>query len=102
VALREAILSRPDAFVTILTNRMMTYALGRKLEPSDMPVVRRIVKKAAQSNYQVSSIVMGIVESAPFQMRTKLEPAGAVGLAPAKAVTGRTETATAARPDNKE
>ena len=54
---------------------MLTYALGRGLEPGDMPVVRRIVKKAAQSDYQLSSIVMGIVESAPFQMRTKLEPA---------------------------
>jgi len=40
-----------------------------------MPVVRRIVRKAAQNDYQLSSIVMGIVESAPFQMRTKLEPA---------------------------
>ncbi len=72
-ALREAILKRPDAVVTVLTERMMTYALGRKLEPSDLPVVRRIVKKTAQNKYQLSSIVMGIVESAPFQMRTKLE-----------------------------
>jgi mono/diheme cytochrome c family protein len=78
VALRQAILSRPAAFVTVLTDRMITYALGRKVEPSDMPVVRRIVKKAAQNDYQLSSIVMGIVESAPFQMRTKLEPAEAV------------------------
>jgi mono/diheme cytochrome c family protein len=74
VALREAIASRPDAFVTVVTEKMLTYALGRGLEPDDMPVVRRIVKKAAQNDYQLSSIVMGIVESAPFQMRTKLEP----------------------------
>ncbi len=72
-ALRDAILSRPDAFVTVVTERMMTYALGRGLEPSDMPVVRRIVKKAGQNEYGLSSIVMGIIESAPFQMRTKLE-----------------------------
>jgi mono/diheme cytochrome c family protein len=72
--LREAILSRPDAFVTIVTGKMLTYALGRGLEPSDMPVVRRIVKKAAQNDYRLSSIVTGIIESAPFQMRTKLEP----------------------------
>ena len=72
VALREAILSRPDAFVTTLTEQMLTYALGRGLEPSDMPVVRRIVKKAAQNDYRFASIIMGIVESAPFQMRTKL------------------------------
>ncbi len=74
VALRTAILSRPEAFVTVLTERMMTYALGRGVEPSDMPVIRNIVKKAALNNYRLSSIVMGIVESAPFQMRTKLEP----------------------------
>ena len=75
VALRNAILSRPDAFVTVVTEKILTYALGRGLEPADMPVVRRIVKKAAQNDYRLSSIVMGIVESAPFQMRTKLEPA---------------------------
>jgi hypothetical protein len=75
VALREAILKRPDAFATVLTERLMTYALGRGLEPSDMPVVRAIVRNAARSGYQFQSIVMGIVESAPFQMRTKLEPA---------------------------
>jgi hypothetical protein len=75
VELRNAILSRPDAFVTVITEKMLTYALGRGLEPPDMPVVRRIVKKAAQNDYKLSSIVMGIVESAPFQMRTKLEPA---------------------------
>ena len=73
-ALREAILSRPDAFVTVITEKMLTYALGRGLEPDDMPVVRRIVRKAAQNNYQLSSVIIGIVESAPFQMRTKLEP----------------------------
>jgi Protein of unknown function (DUF1588)/Protein of unknown function (DUF1592)/Protein of unknown function (DUF1585) len=73
-ALREAIAGRPDAFVTVVTEKMLTYALGRGLEPADMPVVRRIVKKAAQNDYRLSSIVMGIVESAPFQMRTKLEP----------------------------
>src|SRR5207249_4345965 len=60
-ALREAILSRPDAFVTTLTERMVIYALGRGLEPSDMPVVRRIVKKAAQNEYRLASVIMGIV-----------------------------------------
>jgi len=72
-ALRQAILNRPNAFTTVVTEKMLTYALGRGLEPADMPVVRRIVKKAEQNDYRLSSIVMGIVESAPFQMRTKLE-----------------------------
>jgi hypothetical protein len=76
--LREAILSRPDAFVTTVTERVLTYALGRGVEPADMPVVRRIVKKSAQNDYRFASIILGIVESAPFQMRTKLEPAETV------------------------
>jgi mono/diheme cytochrome c family protein len=76
VALRSAILSRPEAFVTVLTERIMTYALGRGVEPSDMPVVRSIVRKAGQSNYRLASIVQSIVESVPFQMRTRLEPEG--------------------------
>ena len=77
-ALRQAIAGRPDAFVTVITEKMLTYALGRGLEPSDMPVVRRIVRRAAQNDYKLSAIVMGIVESAPFQMRIKLEPAESV------------------------
>ncbi len=79
VALREAILSRPDAFVTVVTEKLLTYALGRGLEPADMPVVRRIVRKAAQNDYQLSSVIMGIVDSAPFQMRTKLESVETAG-----------------------
>lgn len=87
VALREAILSRPDAFATVVTEKMLTYALGRGLEPGDMPVVRRIEKKAAQNDYRLSAIVLGIVESAPFQMRTKLEPAESVkGPAPTRTI----------------
>ena len=93
-ALRNAILSRPDAFVTIVTEKMLTYALGRGLEPADMPVVRRIVKKAAQNDYRLSSIIIGIVESAPFQMRTKLEPA--------ETVRGPSDSVIAARSNNKE
>jgi mono/diheme cytochrome c family protein len=74
-ALRDAIAGRPDAFSTVVASKMLTYALGRGLEPSDMPVVRQIVRKAKQNDYKLSAIVMGIIESAPFQMRTKLEPA---------------------------
>jgi len=74
IAMREAILKRPDAFATVLTTRLLTYALGRGLEPSDMPVVRKIVKKAALDDYRFAAIVTGIVESPLFQMRTRLEP----------------------------
>jgi len=69
-ALRDSILNRPDAFVTVLTRRLMTYALGRGLEPSDMPVVRQIVRKAARQQYRFGAIVQGIVDSPPFRMRT--------------------------------
>jgi mono/diheme cytochrome c family protein len=73
VALRNVILSRPEAFATTLTERIMTYALGRGVEPADMAVIRGIVKKSALRNYALQSIISGIVESAPFQMRTRLE-----------------------------
>jgi hypothetical protein len=73
-ALREAILKRPAAFATTLTTRMLTYALGRGLEPSDMPAVRQIVKRAARDDYRFASIITGIIESPLFQTRTRLEP----------------------------
>jgi hypothetical protein len=79
VELRQVILSRPDAFVTILTERMMTYALGRGLEPVDMAVVRDIVTRASQDDYSFMTIISGIVESEPFQSRTKLEEPENVG-----------------------
>ena len=80
VALRNAILSRPDVFVGTVAEKMLIYALGRGLEPIDQPVVRAIVRGAAAQNYAMQSIVLGIVRSNPFQMRTKL---GGTGTAPA-------------------
>jgi hypothetical protein len=71
VALRQAILKHPENFVTTFTEKLMTYALGRGLEYYDAPTVRRIVRDAARQNYHVSSgLILGIVQSAPFQMRT--------------------------------
>jgi cytochrome c5 len=72
VALRKALLHRPEVFVGTVTQKLLIYALGRGLEPVDMPVVRRVVTNAAAQNYAMQSIVLGIVRSAPFQMRTKL------------------------------
>jgi mono/diheme cytochrome c family protein len=71
-ALRQAILSRPDVFAGTITEKLMIYALGRGLEPVDMPVVRGVVRDAAVQNYAMQAILLGIVKSAPFQMRTKL------------------------------
>jgi hypothetical protein len=49
----------------------MIYALGRGLTPADMPVVRSILRNAAKDDYRLTAIVLGIVDSLPFQMRTK-------------------------------
>jgi hypothetical protein len=71
VALRNAILARPDVFVTTMTEKMFVYALGRGVEPYDRPAIRQIVRDAARDNYRFSSLVRGIVRSPAFQMRTK-------------------------------
>jgi mono/diheme cytochrome c family protein len=71
VALRKAILKHPEQFVRTMTEKMLTYALGRGLEFYDMPVVRAIVRDAAAQNYHFSSIVLGITKSTPFQMKVK-------------------------------
>jgi hypothetical protein len=76
VALRNAMLARPDVFVGTVTEKLMIYALGRGLEPGDMPVVRGVVRGAAGQNYAMQAILQGIVRSAPFQMRTKLGDTG--------------------------
>jgi hypothetical protein len=66
--LRDMLL-RSDRFVPTLTEKMLTYALGRGLEYSDMPAVRAIVRDAAKNDYRVSSLIVGIVQSPPFRMR---------------------------------
>jgi hypothetical protein len=71
VSLRTALLSRPDAFVTTLTEKLLTYALGRGLQPYDMPTVRSIVAHAEEDEYRFSTLVLGIVRSTPFQMKLK-------------------------------
>jgi hypothetical protein len=68
-ALRDALARRPEVFVRTMAEKLMTYALGRGLDASDMPEVRRIVRGAASSNYRFSSMVLGIVDSVPFRMR---------------------------------
>ncbi len=69
VDLRKALLTHPERFVGTMTEKLMTYALGRGLEYYDMPVVRSIAREAARNDYRFSAIVMGIVRSTPFQMR---------------------------------
>jgi len=74
---RQALMKHPDQFVQTMTEKLLTYALGRHLEYYDMPGVRKIVKDAARDDYRFSSIVMGIVKSPQFEMRMKAKDVAA-------------------------
>ena len=77
-ALRQSLVAKPTVFASTMAEKMLTYALGRGLEHYDMPAVRAIVRDAGRRNYRFSSLVLGIVDSVPFQMRASAsqEPAG--------------------------
>jgi mono/diheme cytochrome c family protein len=66
--LRQALLKRSDVVVTSFTESLMTYAIGRRVEPFDMPTVRKIVSDGKKNNYRMSSFIMGVVNSPAFQM----------------------------------
>jgi hypothetical protein len=70
VALRKAVLKRAELFVRTVTQKLMTYGLGRGMQHTDMPVIRGIATSSAAQNYRFSSLVLGIVKSVPFQMKT--------------------------------
>ena len=67
--LQKALLAKPELFVSTFTEKLMTYALGRGVESYDAPAVRKIVTEARTRNFQFSSVILGIVNSTPFQMR---------------------------------
>ena len=67
--LRGLLLERPDDFVGTITEKLMRFALGRSLEYYDMPEVRGIVRAAREDDYRWSSVILGVIKSAPFQMR---------------------------------
>jgi hypothetical protein len=71
IALRQMLVSRPEVFIGVMTEKLLTYALGRGLEYYDMPVVRRVVRDASGRDYRFSALVLGIVKSTPFQMKTR-------------------------------
>jgi mono/diheme cytochrome c family protein len=73
VALREAILRRPRNFVSTMTEKLLTYALGRGIDYRDQPAVRTVVRGAAAGDYHFSSLVLGIVNSRPFRTRMAAE-----------------------------
>ena len=74
-AFREALLARGDEFLRTVTDKLLTYALGRGVEPADGPVVRQLVREIKRGDFRWSSLVLGIVQSLPFQMRRALDPA---------------------------
>src|SRR5262249_37710956 len=67
--LRTLLVSHREEFVGTVTEKLMTYAIGRAVEYYDMPAVRRIQREAAAADYRWSSIILGVVRSTPFQMR---------------------------------
>ena len=67
--LKAALLRHPDRFVTTVTEKLLTYALGRGVEYYDAAAVRSIVRNAAENDYRLSSLILGVVDSVPFQMR---------------------------------
>jgi mono/diheme cytochrome c family protein len=69
IALRQALLREPEIFVGTVTEKLLTYALGRGLSAADMPAVRTVVRDARRDDYRFSSIVLGVIRSVPFQMR---------------------------------
>ena len=72
--LLETLLVRPEQFAMTVTEKLLTYALGRDVESYDQPAIRKILREAAPSDYRWSSLLTGIARSTPFQMRRSQEP----------------------------
>jgi hypothetical protein len=71
--LRAQLVRRPEPFVIGVTEKLLTYAVGRKAAAHDMPTIRALVRDAARSNYRFSTLVLGVINSVPFQMRAGRE-----------------------------
>jgi hypothetical protein len=99
VTLRKALLARSDAFMTSFTKKLVTYALGRGVEATDMPTIRAINREAAGRGNRFSAVVLAIVNSPPFQMR-RAEATPSTNVAAARPRIPRT-LAPAGRPHGK-
>jgi hypothetical protein len=75
VELRRMLTKRPEIFMGVMTEKLLTYALGRGVDHNDMPTVRKIVGQSKPKNFQFSSLILGIVESTPFQMKVNVSQA---------------------------
>ena len=89
--LREALLDRPEIFVSSFTEKLMVYALGRRLEAEDMPTVRKIVRDAARDDYRFSALVLGIVRSPQFQGKARLPTSVGETVAESRTASDATE-----------
>jgi hypothetical protein len=65
--LKKFVVGHRDDYVTTFTSRLLTYALGRSIDYTDNPTIRKITREAASNDYRWSSIILGIVKSTPFQ-----------------------------------
>ncbi len=70
-SLREVLMQNREQFVRVIAEKLLTYGLGRGVEDRDMPLVRSIVRDASAGDYHFSSLVLGVVRSAPFQNNVK-------------------------------
>jgi hypothetical protein len=77
--LEEALLRQPELFAGTLTEKLLTFALGRGVEYYDAPAIRKILREAGPDRYRFSSLILGIVKSVPFQMRMSGANASPIG-----------------------
>jgi len=70
-SLRKAMLDRQDVFIAAMTEKLMMYGVGRETKYYDMPAVRTVMRDAAKNRYRLSDLILGVVKSAPFQMKVK-------------------------------
>ena len=75
--LKHALVRKPERFATTIAERLLTYALGRGLEPYDAPAVRKIVSSGAEDGYRIQSLIIGVAQSYPFVMRRAAGASGA-------------------------
>jgi hypothetical protein len=68
--LKKVLLDQPEPFISAFAEKLMMYAVGRNVQYYDMPAVRKIVRDSAKENYTFASLVLNLVKSAPFQMRS--------------------------------
>jgi mono/diheme cytochrome c family protein len=74
IGLRAALIKNKDPFLLSFTESLMTFALGRRLEATDLPAVRRVIRAAAREDYRLSAFILGVVGSPAFQMNTAIAP----------------------------